>query len=156
VTIDSVDCVPERQGTAMTTLGQIQAPAATASPTHHGGRNGRLRFVGHFVEMQLAMMVGMIFGGPLGIPAVTSIELRAGLWLIAMIVPMVAWMALRGMSWRCSFEMSAAMIVPTLAVLPAFWGGLIPGVALISFEHLSMAPAMLALMVYRRRDYGWS
>ena len=48
------------------------------------------------------------------------------------------------------------MIVPTAAILPLFWVGLITGTTLIGIEHLSMAPAMLALMAYRHRDYGWS
>ncbi len=140
----------------MTTLEQTQVPPAAISHAHHGGKLGRLRFAGHFVEMQLAMMVGMMLGGPLGIAAVGSVELRAALWLVAMIVPMVGWMTLRGMPWRSSAEMSAAMIVPTLAILPVFWAGLVSGPAFIGFEHLSMAPAMLALMVYRHREYGWA
>ena len=127
---------------------------ATAAHAHHGGR-GKLRFVGHFLEMQVAMMVGMGVGGPLGIPHVANVELRAALWMIAMIVPMVAWMRFRGMGWRPSAEMSAAMLVPTVAALPLLWIGLIPGAALIGIEHMSMAPAMLAFMIYRRSDYGW-
>ncbi|HEY6057243.1 MAG TPA: hypothetical protein VIV06_04385, partial [Candidatus Limnocylindrales bacterium] len=140
----------------MTTLEQIEVPALAAPHAHHAGTHGRLRFVGHFVEMQLAMMVGMMVGGPLGIPAVASTELRATLWLVAMVVPMVAWMRFRGMSWRSNGEMAAAMIVPTLALFPVLWAGLIGATTLISFEHLSMAPAMLALMIFRRRQYGWS
>jgi hypothetical protein len=140
----------------MTTLEQIQVPAVASGNPHRAGRHGRLRFLGHFAEMQVAMMVGMMLGGPLGISGIGSAELRAALWLIVMIVPMVAWMRVRGMSWQCSGEMSAAMIVPTAALLPVFWAGLIPAAALIGFEHLSMAPAMLALMIYRRRHYGWS
>jgi hypothetical protein len=140
----------------MTTLAQHQVPAPATSHAHHGGRHGRLRFAGHFVEMQLAMMFGMMLGGTLGISAVANVEIRAGLWLVAMAVPMVAWMTFRGMSRRSSAEMSAAMIVPTVAILPVFWTGLISGATLIAIEHLSMAPAMLALMVYRHRNYGWS
>jgi hypothetical protein len=140
----------------MTTLEQTQVPPVATSHAHHAGKHGRLRFAGHFIEMQLAMMVGMMLGGPLGIPAVGSTELRAALWLVAMIVPMVAWMTFRGMPWRSSAEMSAAMIVPTVAILPVFWAGLVTGTTFIGFEHLSMAPAMLALMVYRHREYGWA
>lgn len=122
---------------------------------HHAGAHSRLRFFGHFIEMQLAMMVGMALGGPLGISTIGSTELRALAWLLVMTVPMVAWMRFRGMSLRSSVEMSVAMAVPTLAVLPLFWGGLLTRGAVITIEHMSMAPAMLAIMAYRRHDYGW-
>lgn len=134
-------------------LTQDGRPAAPAH-AHHGGR-GKLRFAGHFLEMQVAMMAGMAVGGSLGISHVANVELRAALWLVAMIVPMVLWMRFRGMSWRGSAEMSASMIVPTAAALPLLWTGVIGGSALIGIEHMSMGPAMLALMIYRRADYGW-
>ena len=140
----------------MTTLEQAHLQAPAISHAHHGGKHGRLRFAGHFIEMQLAMMVGMMLGGPLGIPAVAGVELRAALWLVLMVLPMVAWMTFRGMSRRSSVEMSTAMIVPTVVIFPVFWAGLITGTTIIGFEHLSMAPAMLALMVYRHREYGWA
>jgi len=139
----------------MTTLNTAQTMRPTGSHPHHGAGRGRLRFIGHFVEMLLSMGVGMVVGGVLGISGVASTELRAILWMVSMIVPMVAWMRFRGMAWRSSWEMSAAMIIPTVALLPFFWAALIPGQALIRIEHLSMAPAMLALMVYRRRQWGW-
>ncbi len=138
----------------MTSLGQAQVAAQPLPHAHHGAPSRR-RFLGHFIEMQVAMMVGMAAGGALGVSAIAGTELRAAAWMIAMVVPMVAWMRFRGMSWRASAEMSAAMLVPTLAALPIFWAGLIPGSLLIGIEHMSMGPAMLALMVYRRREYGW-
>ena len=106
----------------MTTLEQAHLQAPAISHAHHSGKHGRLRFAGHFVEMQLAMMVGMMVGGPLGISAVAGVELRAALWLIVMVVPMIAWMTVRGMSRQSSVGMSAAMIVPTVAILPVFLG----------------------------------
>jgi hypothetical protein len=141
----------------MTALEQTQpATGAITAATHaHHGGHSRRRFVGHFIEMQVAMMAGMAVGGPLGIPGVASTELKAGLWMIVMVVPMVSWMRLRGMAWRPIAEMSASMIIPTVVLLPVLWLGLITGKMLIGFEHVSMAPAMLALMVYRRRAYGW-
>ena len=141
----------------MTALERTQlAPRAITAGTHaHHGGHSRRRFVGHFIEMQVAMMAGMALGGPLGIPEVASTELKAGLWLIAMVLPMVGWMRVRGMAWRPIAEMSASMVIPTVVLLPVLWLGLITGKTLIGLEHLSMAPAMLALMIYRRRDYGW-
>lgn len=132
--------------------GPARAPLGTHA-RHAGGPSLR-RFLGHFAEMTLAMMVGMAVGGMLGISKVGSVELKAVLWLVAMTGPMVAWMRIRGMSWRQSAEMSLAMALPTLAVLPAFWGGLVTARTLSSVEHNAMAPAMFALMVLRRKEYG--
>lgn len=133
------------------------ARTGTHSGTHAHNAGGRSlkRFFGHFGEMAVAMMLGMAVGGMLGIARVGNPELKAALWLVAMTAPMVAWMRYRGMSWRQSAEMSVAMALPTLAALPAFWGGLITPRALNSIEHSAMLPAMFALMVFRRREYGW-
>jgi flagellar biosynthetic protein FliP len=140
----------------MATIEGAQVALAMEAPhAHHGGGHSRLRFAGHFVEMQLAMGVGMALGGPLGISGVAGTELRAALWLVAMILPMVAWMRFRGMPWRPTNEMSAAMAIPVLAALPLYWAGLIGASTVIGIEHMSMAPAMLVLMAVRRSDYGW-
>lgn len=129
-----------------------RAPVGTHA--RHAGGGSLRRFLGHFAEMVAAMMVGMAVGGMLGISKIGSVELKALLWLVAMTVPMVAWMRVRGMSWRQSAEMSLAMALPTLAVLPAFWGGLVTARTLHSVEHNAMVPAMFALMVLRRKEYG--
>jgi hypothetical protein len=140
----------------MTSFEQARtAPSLQIHHHHDGHAPSRRRFFGHFIEMQVAMMAGMAVGAPLGISGIASVELRAALWLVVMVVPMVAWMRVRGMSWRSSIEMSAAMAVPTVALLPVFWAGALAGKGLISIEHMSMAPAMLALMAFRRREYGW-
>lgn len=134
----------------------MSASSIELSGTHAGHAGGRSfrRFFGHFGQMVLAMMIGMAVGGMLGISRVGNAELKAALWLVAMTVPMVGWMRYRGMSWRQSAEMSVAMAIPTLLAVPAFWGGLITPRTLNSIEHSTMVPAMLALMVYRRREYG--
>lgn len=132
---------------------ELEQTHAGAHAHHAGGRSFK-RFFGHFAEMAVAMMVGMAIGGMLGITRVGNTELKALLWLVAMTAPMVGWMRFRGMSWRQSAEMSVAMAIPTLAVLPALWGGLITPRTLNSVEHGTMLPAMLALMVYRRKEYG--
>ena len=122
---------------------------------HNAGGRSLKRFLRHFGEMTAAMMLGMAVGGMLGISRVSIPELKAALWLVVMTGPMVAWLRYRGMSWRQSAEMSVAMALPTLAALPGFWSGLITPRALNSIEHTAMLPAMFALMVFRRREYGW-
>ena len=130
---------------------------------HHTSRRGLAPFLGHFAEMIVAMMVGMmLFGMPLralqgvllGPSSVGVPELRAVGMAVSMSVSMVAWMLYRGHSWRASAEMAAAMIVPTVALFPFLWVGIISGGALFGLEHGLMLPSMLAVMYYRRSEYG--
>src|SRR5215831_13608860 len=84
------------------------------------------KFVLHFLEMTIAMMIGMAIFVPFKAALVdqghtllldkSSIEYQA--WMnLFMVVPMVAWMRARGHRWRHGFEMSAAMIVPVAIIL---------------------------------------
>lgn len=138
------------------TLHQEHAIATRAALARLPGRwPNRLRFVGHFLEMTLAMGVGMGLGALAGISDVANTESRALLWLVAMTVPMVIWMRVRGHGLDCIWQMCAAMALPTLFLFPALWSGLISGSTLIGAEHSLMTPAMLAAMIVRRRSYGW-
>lgn len=133
----------------------IEIGAGPAAHVHHGHGGSKKAFVLHFVEMNLSMMVGMFIGGALGVSRIPNVELKAILWLVAMTVPMVLWMRYRGMTWRQGTEMSLGMVVPTAAALLAFWAGLIPAQSVNGIEHGSMLPGMLAVMLYRRKEYGW-
>jgi hypothetical protein len=44
---------------------------------------------------------------------------------VTMTVPMVAWMRYRGHGWQANTEMSAAMFLPTFAVIALLGGGLV-------------------------------
>lgn len=135
----------------------------TPHAAHHGGRRGVRPFLGHAGEMFVAMMVGMpLFGMPLravqgallGPSSVGIPELRALGMAVSMTISMVAWMRYRGHSWRASAEMGAAMIVPSVALLPLLWTGIISGGMLVGLAHVLMLPSMLAVMLYRRSAYG--
>src|SRR5689334_7474660 len=74
-----------------------------------------LRFVRHFGEMVVAMLVGMVafevlnaaLLTPLGLGALfDSPEAGALAMAGAMTVPMVAWMRIRGHAWRPTAEMA--------------------------------------------------
>lgn len=130
---------------------------------HHGGRRGPGRFVGHFLEMFVAMMVGMpLFGMPLralqgtllGPSSIGIPELRALGMATAMTLAMVIWMRFRGHSPRATAEMAAAMVIPTVALLPMLWAGIVSDDALVWLTHVLMLPSMLAVMLYRRSEYG--
>ena len=140
--------------------GSFEAPPGAV---HHGGSRGIGRFLGHFAEMFAAMMIGMpLFGMPLralqgvvlGPSSIGIPELRALGMAVAMSVAMVAWMRFRGHSWRSSAEMAAAMVVPMVAFIPLLWMGIISGSTLVGLGHVLMLPAMLAVMLYRRSEYG--
>lgn len=116
------------------------------------------RFARHYVEMVVAMLVGMaVLGGAsslvLDLPDRTWVELvEMAVW---MTLPMVAWMRFRGHGWRACNEMAAAMLVPAGAALLLLWSGVVTdGDALVMFEHTAMFPAMLVVMLLRRDEYA--
>jgi flagellar biosynthetic protein FliP len=136
----------------------VPQSANTAASTQHSGHAGRwgwLRFIGHFVEMMVVMLVGMgVLTAVLGMPHDSSIEVQALFMAATMTVPMVGWMLLRGHSRRGTAEMATAMVVPLVVLFPISWAGLISGDALLDLQHLLMVPAMLGAMLYRRADFG--
>ncbi len=134
----------------------------TAKPSR--GRQ-TVRFLRHFGEMVLAMLLGMgVFGVvnsailiPLGFPYLSARlfpEAYALAMAVAMSVPMVAWMRIRKHAWRLSAEMAGAMLVPTVLLIAVCWIGHLPSTVVLTGTHLLMVPAMLAVMLYRWRDYA--
>jgi hypothetical protein len=123
-------------------------------------------FVRHYLEMVVAMVLGMVV---LGLPAgmamdalgMSSSELHddaPALMLfgmaVTMTVPMVGWMRYRGHGWQPSMEMAASMFLPTFGVIALLWGGLVADVGmLLVIEHVVMLPSMLAAMLLRRDQY---
>jgi hypothetical protein len=129
------------------------------APTRH--------FIRHYVEMLIAMMLGMVV---LGLPAlaalavfgVSSAELRADApaalllgMALTMTAPMIAWMRHRGHGWAASGEMAAAMFLPTFGVIALGWGGVVSDIGdQLMIEHVAMLPAMLVAMLLRRDEYS--
>jgi hypothetical protein len=72
---------------------------------------------------------------------------------IGMTVAMVTWMRHRRHSWRSSSEMATAMIVPAIPLICLRLLDIISG-PICGLYCLFTIVAMVALMVYRRRDYG--
>jgi hypothetical protein len=119
-------------------------------------------FARHYVEMLLAMFLGMgILTPPLGLALRafgTSLHASDGLMLAAMAVtmtvPMVAWMRYRGHGWQPCLDMTAAMAIPALGTLALLWGGLVEDLGLLLVvEHVAMVAAMLVAMLLRRDEY---
>jgi hypothetical protein len=128
---------------------------------------GNRHFVRHYVEMLVAMVLGMVV---LGTPATLALsatgtsmsELHNDLpalmlfgMAVTMTIPMVAWMRYRGHGWLASAEMSAAMFIPAFGVIALLWGGLVEDIgALMLIEHVVMLPSMLVAMLRRREEYS--
>jgi hypothetical protein len=123
-------------------------------------------FVGHYIEMVVAMYAGMfIVGMPLtdlaGVAGVDTANLDetapAFVFLdmaVVMTVPMVAWMRFRHRhGWKPCLEMAASMFVPTIAAIGLLAFSVADYGTLMTFEHLAMFPAMLIAMLIRPHEY---
>ena len=123
------------------------------------------RFSLHFLEMVVAMMVGMPFFFMLRnvIPAsssYTAVFVRGTIlfdlaMVVVMTVPMVAWMIVRGHGWRHSTEMAFAMSAPMVAVgaLRLLVGSDtdLPWLRQVGYDGMFLG--MLIAMIYRRDHY---
>jgi hypothetical protein len=123
-------------------------------------------FVRHYVEMVVAMFLGMAV---LGVPAGWALGAVGSSWselntdapalmLLAMAatmtVPMVGWMRYRGHGWRANTEMSASMLVPTFAAIALLQSSVVDDIgALLVGEHIAMLLGMLGAMLMRPAEY---
>lgn len=123
-----------------------------------------VRFVWHFVQMAVVMLLGML---PLGFTlaalgqsnlSARSPETYALAMMASMVVPMAAFMRIRGHSWERTAEMCGAMTVPSAALLAGSLLGLIPQKAALSITGggmgIPMWAGMLGAMFFRWRDYA--
>jgi hypothetical protein len=126
--------------------------------THAGAR---FHVVRHFVEMMVAMWVGMplgrgIFAAVYGSASDGAVRQHDIAWTllmaVAMTVPMVAVMLYRGHSRRSAGEMAAAMIAPALPFVALKVSDVITGPVAGPYMGASIV-AMIALIIYRRREY---
>jgi hypothetical protein len=120
------------------------------------------RFARHYLEMVVAMVLGMAVLGPvesvlldpLGWQSVRAVpELHALVMATNMTVAMVAWMRFRGHGWAATNLMAAAMYLPFVVLFPALWLGLLSVAGMFVGGHVLMLPAMAAAMLLRRDEY---
>lgn len=120
-------------------------------------RRGLRRFLGHYLEMVLAMFAGMgllalpwilIWPGLRDHPVLDTLVMAAN-----MTIGMAAWMALRAHSRQMIVEMSVAMVAPFLLLLLPLAAGAITAGTLTMAGHTLMFLTMLAAMLLRRHDY---
>lgn len=116
-------------------------------------------FARQYVEMVVVMLAGM---GLLALPAqwVTDAAwpgvdgddptLMLARMAVTMTLPMIPWMRWRGHGWRPCLEMTAAMIVPAIAVIALLEVGVVDAVWLsMTIEHVAMFAAMFIVMIAR-------
>jgi hypothetical protein len=126
-----------------------------------------LNFIRHYVEMVIAMGLGMlVLGGGIaallgavGIDVGDRLDDAPALQLLAMAftmtAPMVAWMRYRGHGWAPAWEMAGSMFAPTFAAIALLWTGAVEDThALMMIQHIVMFPAMLAVMLLRLDEYS--
>ncbi len=128
-----------------------------APRTHSRGRH-TWHLVRHYLEMVVAMVVGMGVLGPLEAllwPGVDDrVDVHAVVMATNMAVAMAAWMRFRGHSWPAIVEMSAAMYVPFAVLLVPYWAGAVSGSFLLTAGHVLMLPAMALAMWWRLDEYA--
>ncbi len=122
----------------------------------------RLRFAGHYLEMVVAMVLGMVILGqlesalltPLGWSSLRAIpELDALVMATNMTVAMVAWMRYRGHGRAATTLMAAAMYLSFVVLFPLLWLGVVSPSGVLVGGHLLMLPAMAGAMLLRRDEY---
>ena len=123
-----------------------------------------VQFSLHFVEMFIAMSIGMAIFGPvrsaLAAQGYTALldprSIDHQVWMnLFMVVPMVLWMRVRGHKWQHGIEMGAAMVVPTACVILLCRLGLtdiLPWFT-TSLTGIAMLAGMIGYMLYRREMY---
>jgi transcriptional regulator GlxA family with amidase domain len=122
------------------------------------------RFALHFVEMAVAMYVGMMALGALNAqvlvpfahldltgPTRETQVLAMGVFMAA---PMVAWMRVRGHGLRHGLEMAAAMMVPFAGVVALQWAGLLAEADMMGVGSNVMWLAMVGVMLLRWNHYA--
>ncbi len=125
----------------------------TTAEIHPTRTRAAARFLLHYAEMAVAMMIGMMALAPVwafvwpGSAAVFEVHLAvmATNMCIGMAVPML----LRRHSWRSIVEMSAVMYLAFLVVLVPYWFGVAGTGFVMLWGHVLMFVAMFAVMLLR-------
>jgi hypothetical protein len=120
------------------------------------------RFAFHYLEMVVAMFVGMGVFAPVwhlvfdafGSDAMDRTDVMAMSMATNMVVGMSLWMWFRGHGAAPIAEMAAAMYLPFVVLLVPLWLGVISSTFLMVAGHVLMLGTMLLAMLYRRAEYS--
>jgi hypothetical protein len=120
------------------------------------------RFVGHYLEIVLAAVAGMVVLGPaesmllnpIGwAEVVANFEAATLVMATNMTVAAAAWMRFRGHGWAAIAEMAVAMYAPFLVLFPPLWLGVLSASGLMALGHVLMLFTIAAAMLRRRDQY---
>jgi hypothetical protein len=140
---------PSEEGKVMTTPTTVRGPALR-------------RFVGHFLEIVVATVAGMVVLGPVESLLLNPIgwaellahfEISALVMATNMTVAMAAWLRFRRHGWAAIAELAAAMYAPFLLLFPPLWLGVLSATGLLVLGHLLLLLAIAAAMLRRREEY---
>ena len=120
----------------------------TTAAIHPSRTRAALRFLLHYAEMSVAMMLGMMLLAPLW-PGYAVFEVHLAVMATNMVIGMSIPMLLRRHSWRSIGEMSAAMYLAFLVVLVPYWLGAAGTGFVMLWGHVLMFVAMFVLMLVR-------
>jgi hypothetical protein len=121
------------------------------------------RFALHYLEMVVAMLVGMMVLWPVWMLVTSgagddsplrSVEVESLVMATTMALPMAAWMRFRGHRWAPTLEMSAAMYGGFVLALPFHWAGAIGAHGVMMVGHVGMFALMLLAMLWRWEEYA--
>ena len=120
------------------------------------------RFVGHYLEIVLAAVAGMVVLGPaesmllnqIGwAEVVSNFEAATLVMATNMTVAAAAWLRFRGHGWAAIAEMAVAMYAPFLVLFPPLWLGVLSASGLMALGHVLMLFTIAAAMLRRRDQY---
>lgn len=113
------------------------------------------RFLWHYAEMVVAMMLGMLLGllWRVVLPPDPGIDVHALIMAADMTIGMAVWMRIRGHHLRGIVEMGIAMVAPFLVLVALYRAGAFPAASIMPVGHVLMFVAMAVAMLVRWRDY---
>jgi hypothetical protein len=120
------------------------------------------RFAFHYLEMVIAMFVGMGVFAPVwhvvfdafGSAAMERTDVMAMSMATNMVLGMSLWMWFRGHTAAPIAEMAVAMYLPFVVLLVPLWLGVIGSGFLMIAGHVLMLGTMLVAMLRRREEYS--
>jgi hypothetical protein len=118
-------------------------------------------FVGHYLEIVVAAVVGMMLLGPaesmllnpIGAELLARFEISTLVMATNMTITTAAWMRLRRHGWAAISEMAVAIYAPFLVLFPPLWLGVLSATGLMVLGHVLMLLTIAAAMARRRDDY---
>lgn len=135
-------------------------PIRTTQTADRRASAGRM-FARHYLEMVVAMVVGMVLFAPIGrlifswLGAAALLErtdVSAMMMATTMTLGMTLWMRYRRHSWASTLEMGGVMYLSFAVVLVPFWLGVINRDAVMIAGHVLMLAGMLMAMLRRRAE----